>query len=59
MQLCGPEVALGIPTRSAGEAIKNWIVCQHCIAWKNYHVIDMANFLLVDHARKELVTCSN
>jgi hypothetical protein len=33
--LIGPEPALAIPRCSAREAIKNWIKCQHRIAWKN------------------------
>jgi hypothetical protein len=35
MLLLSPELALGIPRCSAREAIKNWIECQHRIAWKN------------------------
>jgi hypothetical protein len=33
--LLGPEPALGIPRCSARQEIKNWIECQHRIAWKN------------------------
>jgi hypothetical protein len=35
VRLLGPEPALGIPTCSAREAIKNWTEYQHYIAWKD------------------------
>jgi hypothetical protein len=59
MPLHGPEPAFGIPRRSATEAIKNWTEYQHYSAWKDLPGYDMANFLLVDHARGELKTCLN
>jgi hypothetical protein len=33
--LLGPEPALGIPRRSAGEAVKNWTEHQHYNAWRD------------------------
>jgi hypothetical protein len=57
MSLLGPELALGIPTCSAREAITHWTEYQHILPRKVYQVIDMANFLLVDHVTKELKTC--
>jgi hypothetical protein len=58
LPLLGPEPALGIPRCSATEAMKNWTV-NIVLPGKIYQVIDMANFLLVDHVREELKTCLN
>jgi hypothetical protein len=55
MTLIGPEPDRRIPRCSARDVIKNWTELRHCIAWKMYQVIDMVNFLLVDHARRQLI----
>jgi hypothetical protein len=55
--LPGPKLALGTPRCSAREAIKTGLSTNIILPGKIYQVIDMANFLLVDHVREQLQTC--
>jgi ribonuclease HI len=59
MLLLCPELALGIPRHSAREAIRTGLNINITVPGKMCQVIDMANFLLVDHVREELKTCLN
>jgi hypothetical protein len=59
MLLCGPEVAHGAPSVQQERQLKTGFNVNIALPGKIYHVIDMTNFLLVNHVTKELKTCLN
>jgi hypothetical protein len=59
MMLLGPEPALGIPSVQQESQSRNGPRFNTTLPGKIYQVTDMVNFLLVNHARKELMTCLN
>jgi hypothetical protein len=59
MPLLGPAPAVGIPRRSAREAIKIWTEYQHYCAWNDLPGRRYGQLFIGRHVREELKTCLN